>query len=251
MGTNKYKLRYIIKRLPLVQSLYNFLTTVFLPYYSEDGLRAYKNGGFLEQKQFVSAYNKLLNQQPGSQKRWRTHVVLWAAYMASKLEGDFVETGVDKAGLSAAIVDYLDFNNLRNKQFYLFDTYEGIPEKIVGKDEKKAALKNEYSNTYDYVVDSFKGFKNVNIIKGIVPDSLKTVNIDKVSYLSIDMNWAEPERATLEYFWPKLVKGGIIVLDDYAFPGRKLQQESADEFANNVGNKVLCLPTGQGIIIKQ
>ena len=64
------------------------------------------------------------------------------------------------------------------------------------------------------------------------------------------MNHSAPERAALEFFWPKMVSGGLIILDDYAFPDRDTQQRSADEFADIVGTKILTLPTGQGLLIK-
>jgi predicted O-methyltransferase YrrM len=64
------------------------------------------------------------------------------------------------------------------------------------------------------------------------------------------MNCAAPERKALEFLWPKLSSGGIIVLDDYCFSGREAQQISADKFAHSVGTRVLSLPTGQGLLIK-
>ena len=106
----------------------------------------------------------------------------------------------------------------------LFDTYEGIPEDRVPDDEP-AAFWNEYPNVYDFVCKKFSKFENVQIIKGIVPDSLSTVKINKVSCLSIDMNYSIPERAALDYFWDKMVSGGVITLDDYSFIGREKQKK--------------------------
>jgi predicted O-methyltransferase YrrM len=71
-----------------------------------------------------------------------------------------------------------------------------------------------------------------------------------VAYLSLDMNIAAPERAALEHFWPKLVRGGVIVLDDYGWAAYSEQKASMDEFAAAHGIQVCCLPTGQGLIVK-
>ncbi|TMQ64866.1 MAG: hypothetical protein E6K78_08665 [Candidatus Eisenbacteria bacterium] len=64
------------------------------------------------------------------------------------------------------------------------------------------------------------------------------------------MNAVLPEVAALEFFWDRLVKGGIIVLDDYGYPGCLEQKEAHDHFAASKGVKVLSLPTCQGLILK-
>ena len=53
------------------------------------------------------------------------------------------------------------------------------------------------------------------LVRGMVPDTLTTVSIDKVCYLAIDMNIVAPEIAALRYFWDKLVPGAVVVFDDY------------------------------------
>jgi O-methyltransferase len=83
-----------------------------------------------------------------------------------------------------------------------------------------------------------------------VPDTLPGAGIDRVCYLSIDMNIAWPERKAIEYFWPKLSPGAFVVLDDYGFHGFEEQLHCMNEFARNVGVEILALPTGQGLIAK-
>jgi hypothetical protein len=245
------KLRYFIKKLPFTEELYDFLAVTFFPDYSEDGIRTFKNSSFVNDKLFIKGYNALLKQEPGAKKRWRAHVTQWAGFQALKVPGDFVETGVDRASFSASLMEYISFKDLTDRNFYLIDTYEGLVAELIQEEEKNAALKNEYSPSYEFVKKTFEKLPNVKVIKGIVPDVLATLDINKVAYLSIDMNCAAPERQALEHFWPKLSQGGIVVLDDYAWPGRGLQKKTADEFAESVGHKILTIPTGQGIIIKQ
>jgi hypothetical protein len=79
---------------------------------------------------------------------------------------------------------------------------------------------------------------------------LPTLDIGKVAFLHIDMNCAYPERAALEYFWNKLASGAIVLLDDYAYFGHEEQREAIDAVAGNLGVDVLCLPTGQGMIVR-
>jgi O-methyltransferase len=250
VGFSAYqKFRHSIKKIPYANEFYDFFTTVFCPGYAEDGLRASKNCGFLSDREFLCSYDALLRQDGNAKNRWRAHVTQWAAFHASKLPGDFVETGVDRGCFSASVCSYVDFASLQDKTFFLIDTFGGLIADLVSEEER-AAFKNEYADTYQFVKDSFSRYPNVEVVRGVVPDVLETIPFSQIAYLSIDLNCATPERSALEFFWPLLVGGGIVVLDDYGFPGRGAQQETADEFARTVGARVLSVPTGQGILIK-
>ena len=83
-----------------------------------------------------------------------------------------------------------------------------------------------------------------------MPNSFSEVEIDHVAYLSIDMNITFPERKAIEFFWPKLSSGAMVILDDYGWEGYEDQKQSMDEFALSVGVEILSLPTGQGLVIK-
>src|SRR5690242_10396894 len=67
---------------------------------------------------------------------------------------------------------------------------------------------------YEEVVKTFGSIPGVNIIKGVVPDTLPQVNSDRICYLSIDMVNAAPEIAAAECFRDRIIGGGIIVPDD-------------------------------------
>lgn len=64
------------------------------------------------------------------------------------------------------------------------------------------------------------------------------------------MNSYLPELATLEYFYPKLIPGGVIYLDDYGWHGYEKLREVVDEFFENKPDKLLHLASGNSIIVK-
>jgi hypothetical protein len=233
----------------MLRQLYNFVRLLFVPTFREDGLSTVHNCDFLKAEPFQSAYAAALRLQPGVDIRWRAHVTQWAASHAACLNGDFVECGVYRGFLSMSAMTYIDFNTVSDRKFYLFDTYSGLVDDQVTT-EDRAAFRNYYDDTYQCVIDSFREFPNAVVVKGVVPESLNAVVIDRVAYLSIDMNCTQPEQAALEYFWPKMVSGGVIVLDDYGFSGHEAQKNAADQFATSVGVRILSVPTGQGLLIK-
>jgi hypothetical protein len=238
--------RKVIKK-PLILLLHLFLGRVT---YFKAGMITNKNCDFIQDPKFIKSYNAAMRQHnmPDTDT-WRYHVNHWAISYAEKLKGDFVECGVYKGSIAMSNIVYIDFKAMKNRKYYLFDTFCGLDEKLSTKDEYNR-MKDIYSDCYDFVVDSFKKYPNVVIVKGVVPESLTKVKIGAVSYLSIDMNAAKPELEALKYFWPKLVEGAIIVLDDYGWPCCEKQKEVADNFVKSVGAMVLSLPNGQGLIIK-
>jgi len=224
--------------------------------YSNDLLYTYHNADFIKEPRFAEAY-KLCKEISGDLLKnydieWRIHVLCWAASHASKLEGDFVDCGVNTGFCPRAVIHYVDFNKL-NKKYYLFDTFSGMDARYSTSYEMERHAKLGYGkNTglYEQVQKTFSPFPNIELVKGAIPDTLTIPPISKVSYLSVDMNSVKPEVAALEFFWDKMVSGGLIILDDYGYPGCIEQKHAHDKFADSRGVKILSMPTCQGLIIK-
>ena len=64
------------------------------------------------------------------------------------------------------------------------------------------------------------------------------------------MNCAAAEVAALDYFWPKMTLGGIVLLDDYAYWGSKPIRDAHDALAKKLNVEIASLPTGQGLLIR-
>jgi O-methyltransferase len=219
--------------------------------YDLDGLRTLHNCDFLKDPLFAQAYK--LGKATGSwgdyDIPWRVYVVCWAAAKGRHLQGDYVECGVNKGGYSRAAMHYINFASLRDKKFYLVDTYNGIPNEFL-EEENRAILESLYSECYEETRRTFAPFKNAVLVRGCVPYILSEVKAAKVCYLSIDMNSAVPSIAAAEFFWDKMSSGAVMVLDDYGFSMFVRQKHAFDEFGRAKNVDVLSLPTGQGLIFK-
>ena len=222
--------------------------------YNQDGLTTVHNNGFMLEPDFIKAEQAGAATGSWADIHWRVHTILWAACHCKDVEGDFAECGTNKGGFARAIIEYLDFGKM-NKKFYLLDTFEGLAEELLTKEEiatgKKEHFAGVYASCYEEVKRTFASFPNVIIIKGMVPGILPGVKSEKIAFLSIDMNSLVPEIAALNYFWDKLSAGGMIVLDDYAYVTCDLQYDAQNQWAREKGIKILTLPTGQGLILKQ
>ena len=208
---------------------------------------------------FAKAYNRgVLATGEDYRWHWRVHVGLWAAASASKLDGDFVECGVNRGFLSSAIMTYLNWDSL-DKQFYLLDTFRGMDERLVADEclasgemerNKKHLATGFYVQSVDEVRKNFSEWKNVSLIEGAIPETLPQVSTEKIAFLHIDMNCAAPEVAAMRFFWDRLVPGAFVLLDDYAYHGYYSQKIAMDSLAKEKRHSILSLPTGQGFLIK-
>src|SRR5438105_4140462 len=115
------------------------------PEYDADHLAVWsKNLGFLKDERYLAAYRRGINSGHRFNEgcgldnlgiEWRVYVCCWAAMHAKNLPGDFVECGVNTGIMSLAVCDYIDFNST-SKNFWLFDTFEGIPQSQMSGKEK-------------------------------------------------------------------------------------------------------------------
>ena len=68
--------------------------------------------------------------------------------------------------------------------------------------------------------------------------------------MSIDLNNITPEIESVKKKKKNVVKGGVVLLDDFGYHGYEPQYEGWREWARLQNIDILPLPTGQGIIIK-
>lgn len=229
--------------------------------YIQDGLISVHSHTFMQDPRFIAAYDRGVKAIGGVDTyrwHWRVHIGLWAADLGLRLDGAFVECGVNRGFLSSTIMEYFDWNAL-NRDFFLLDTFAGLDDQFVSERERMggALQKNTenlesgfYVTGSDSVRANFAQWPNARIVEGVVPDTLGQVTTPRVAYLHIDMNCAAPEIAALEYFWERLVPGAPVLLDDYAYLGYEEQKHAMDEFARAHGVTICSLPTGQGLLLK-
>jgi hypothetical protein len=155
----------------------------------------------------------------------------------NNVEGDFVECGVWRGGsMMAVALAALDEQNT-DRNLFLYDTFSGMtkPSSIdvdyegvsAMKSMEEAKLSNrEFSAgviAYASIDDVEKGMKLTNYptdkIFYIVGDVAKTLAQEevpnKIALLRLDTDWYESTKVELEILWPRLVPGGVLILDDY------------------------------------
>jgi O-methyltransferase len=105
---------------------------------------------------------------------------------------------------------------------------------------------------FERVVQRFRDYPQVKIIKGKIPEVFAGQSLNKICYLHIDLNEAPAELLALDALFDRIVPAGIIILDDYEWAiGYRGQKLAEDPWFETRGYGVMPLPTGQGLVIKR
>ena len=164
----------------------------------------------------------------------------------NNIKGSIAEAGVYKGG-TAAIMNRL----FPDRKLYLFDTFKGFDERDVLKEDEA----NRYNEKLDFsdatidVVMSKMIYPNNCIIKeGWFPESAAGIE-DTFSFVRLDMDLYEPIYAGLEYFYPRMEKGGFIAVHDCRSMRFEGAREAVMDFCKMNHINYTCMPDELGTAI--
>lgn len=213
-------------------------------------------------------YNKNLMwmDEPGFWKIWKASpywnkqradrkFVLWSMVRSTRdLPGDTAECGVLDGASS-----YLVCSARRDCGPFLhhaFDSFEGLspPE---AEDQPNSPMAFRWSSgdlavSIEEAMDKLGRFDNIRYHKGWIPSRFDEVAQLRFSFVHVDVDLYQPTRDSIEFFYPRLVPGGILLCDDYGYHTCPGARKAFDDFVANVPERsVIHLPTGQGFIVKR
>lgn len=160
----------------------------------------------------------------------------------NKIEGDIAEVGVYKGG-SAKLISEAN----QEKELHLFDTFNGLPGPCQ-HDDNNHFKENDYIGTLNEVEELLKDYSNINFYKGIFPQTSKPVKNKKFSFIHLDVDLYESTKDSLEFFYPRMSKGAILISHDYtSAPGVK---KAFDEFFKYKLEPIIEIADSQCLIVK-
>jgi hypothetical protein len=177
----------------------------------------------------------------------------------SGLTGNVAECGCWKGHSSYVISTILKKYNFDQK-FSIFDSFEGglSDKKMEDLNTRKTMTELEltdeklnFSSLESDLHMVLKSFDFYALFKGWIPERFSEVADQEFIFVHLDVDLYQPTMDGLEFFYSRLKKGGVIVVDDYGytqFPGAK---KSVDEFlAKNKCSLFFAGLTGGCFIIK-
>ena len=160
--------------------------------------------------------------------------------LVKDVDGDTAECGVWRGGSSWLIAKGL------GRTHHAFDSFHGLSEP--GPSDGTHFQKGELAVSEEEFRGRMEGVENLRVYKGWIPSRFPEVADRRFALVHVDVDLARPTRESVEFFWPRLNPGGLLLLDDNGFaicPGVK---EEVDAYLKE---PVLELPTGQGLAFKR
>jgi O-methyltransferase len=217
--------------------------------FEQDGLATSRIRPFAEDSAFHNAKCKTIEAIGRDFKiDWRTHTFVWAFKSAQSLPGVSIELGTGKAWMFTFLLNHSEISTLGD--LFLIDRFSSM-----AVDKKSGELIQGTENVYytsnlDELKSRFSSESGVKFIQGELPQVLSEIVTDKIRFIHVDLNAAEPEVQSLRMLWDRLVPGGIVLLDDFGSPEFIDSNKAMRELSLELQFEILGLPTGQGLIIK-
>ena len=162
----------------------------------------------------------------------------------NRIPGDFVECGVWRGGSMMAVAHVLALCGSTGRKLFLFDTFRGMPpptqkdmrfDGAAASDLLAAAAPESWmvaSASLEDVVANMAStgypMENVHCIRGSVEDTIPRAAPAEICLLRLDTDWYESTRHELVHLYPRLVRHGILIVDDYGhWQGAR---EATDEY---------------------
>jgi O-methyltransferase len=157
--------------------------------------------------------------------------------------GDTAECGVLEGASS-----YLICRSLSRKHF-LFDSFEGLSEPATGDGDFYG--NNDMACDLEVAQTNLAEFTNISFHKGWIPERFVDVADRNFCFVHIDVNLYQPTRDSIEFFYPRMNRGGVMVFDDYGFaicPGAK---RAVDDFLSDKPEQIVSLTCGSAFLVRR
>lgn len=155
-------------------------------------------------------------------------------------QGDFAECGCWRGHSAFMLARILERRGISD--FHIFDSFEGLSEyatedlgTLTPADEDVAEIRRRhFAADFQAVQSTLSAFDFIHFYKGWIPERFPEVEDRQFKFVHIDVDLYHPYVDSIEFFYPRLLDGGVMVFDDYGsagFPGaRKAVDELAQRF---------------------
>lgn len=199
-----------------------------------------------EDEDFLKAYAHYYPQGLGRRVE-RLFALDQLVKQALTVEGDTVECGVWHGAASHMIMRRTAGSG---RQHHMFDSWEGIsqPGERDGEYLQEKGM-HHLSIGEEVARKNLSEFDHGHFYRGWIPTRFDEVAERRFCLVHLDVDLFDPTLATLEFFYPRMNAGGLMICDDSGLskcPGARLAME---EFFAKRTEPLIDLPTGQQFVI--
>jgi O-methyltransferase len=197
-----------------------------------------------ESKKNGKASKKLRNIERSYRDKVRFYTFWLQIERLKKLgiEGSFAEVGVYQ-GETARIIHEID----STRRLHLFDTFEGFSRQDLTNEKIDEVNRSvDFADTtVETVIRFINGNSNIIVHKGYFPATAQNLPEEKYAFVHLDADLFNPTAAGLEYFYPRLSAGGVIIIHDYNHTWEGVTK-AVDEFLTTIPESLVAISDWQG-----
>jgi O-methyltransferase len=206
------------------------------------GLASYRQPGRKEAMRLILELRKHREMLLSPLEAWQIFSLVKST---AKLGGSMAEVGVYR-GASARLIREAD----EVRPLHLFDTFQGLPETSpedrvpLGGQFKKGSFACSLEDVKSYLNQSSQLYFH----EGLFPKTAKCIDGERFSFVHSDVDIYESTKSVLEFFYPRMIPGGIIISHDFAWAPNL--RRAFTEFLDSRPEPILELPGDQAMIVK-
>lgn len=180
------------------------------------------------------------------ERRWlvtsnEAYIVYSLARSQAKRDAAMAEVGTYQGGTAKMICEAKG-----DRPLHVFDTFEGLPDPAV--QDGKVHRPKQYACSLESVQGYLTGYPNVTFHKGRFPDTAGPVESLRFSFVHFDVDLYEGTRGCLEFFYPRMLPGGVMLSHDYSILAGV--RTAFAEFLADKPEELIELPTTQCMVVK-
>jgi hypothetical protein len=166
----------------------------------------------------------------------------------NNIDGLIAEVGVFK-GTTARLFHQA----FPDRELLLFDTFEGFDERDISHEKENSSAKSGgWNSSLENVKDFIGSSKLVQFFPGYFPETAKNINSNyRYALVHLDADLYNPQISGLEYFYKRIVRGGVLIVHDCnnEYFGSR---QALDEFFLDKPETPIIIPdkSGSAIVIK-
>jgi hypothetical protein len=189
----------------------------------------------------------------GTRNLDRRMVLIEMARSTSALAGSTAECGVAGGTGSALICTALASTYRDGAEHLAFDSFQGLPEPA--ETDRMACGKHHWhrGKLHHHLHETqakLAPFDFCRIVPGWIPETFAPFANRAFRFVHIDVDLHAPTQASLEFFYPRLVPGGVLLLDDHGFIDCPGARRAALEFFADKPEPLIELPTGHAFCFR-
>ncbi len=180
------------------------------------------------------------------------------------IEGDFVECGVFRGASIVMMARALLRRGVTDRKIWLYDTFEGMPQPSehdyaydgtrcldnwARRQKRGGEARLEMYGPIEDVeaVCRSTGYPmdRLTFVKGMVEDTIPAQAPDRIALLRLDTDYYPSTRHELEQLYPRLVRGGVLIIDDYGY--HRGAQLATDNYIREHGLRLFLVRVNENV----